>query len=105
MNKQGSKLKDKLSTGLIIGIIAPVLGFCIYGMLWAWYFNKSFAYFYSDVFVAIPTFRSSILTLSLVFNLVPFFILLNRKKYRIARGILMAVFIYIPFVVYFRFFN
>lgn len=91
--------------GVAIGVVSPVVGFFIYGLLWSWYFSKPFMYFLDDVFIGIPTFRSSILTLSLVFNLVPFFYLIRTHRYKTARGVILAVFLYIPFVVYFRFFN
>lgn len=99
------KKHDDQKLGLLIGALSPVVGFFIYGAGWAWYFAKPFSYFLYDVFLAVPAWRSSIITLSLVFNLVPFFFFIRTNRNKTARGILLAVFLYIPFVVYFRFFN
>lgn len=97
------KKNDSLPLGLIIGLIAPVLGFIIYGLLWSWYFNKTFSYFVYDVFLGIPAFQSSIVALSLIFNLIPFFIFLRKERYKSGRGVLLALFIYVPVVLYLRF--
>lgn len=89
--------------GLILGLIGPFFGFLIYGLLWSLYFKKPFAYFVEDVFLGISEFQSSIVALSLLFNLVPFFIFLRKDRYKSARGVLLALFIYVPIVLYLRF--
>jgi len=95
---------DKMWIGILIGLIMPVLGFLIYGWYWSWKFFRTFSYFVNDVFIGTPTFRSSILSLSLLINLLPFFIFLRTDRYKSARGVMAAVFLYVPFVIYFRFY-
>ena len=90
--------------GLLIGLISPVLGFVIYGFLWSAYFNKPFDHFVNNIFLGVDAFQSSIVALSLVFNLVPFFIFLRSDRYLSGRGVLLALFIYVPLVIYLRFF-
>jgi hypothetical protein len=97
------KKKDSNARGLFFGMLSPVLGFFIYGFYWAWKFNKSFGYFFHDIFMGTPAYKSSILSLSLLVNLIPFFIFLRTDRNKSARGVLLAVFIYVPFVVYYRF--
>ncbi len=99
-----SKRFDKTSLGFVVGLILPIFGFLIYGLYWSWKFFRPFSYFINDVFLGTPTFRSSILSISLLINLVPFFIFLRTNRNKGARGVLAAVFVYVPFVVYFRFF-
>ncbi|NEN22179.1 hypothetical protein G3O08_01510 [Cryomorpha ignava] len=99
-----SKRFDKTAIGFVIGLILPVIGFVIYGVYWSWKFFRTFSYFVNDVFLGTPTFRSSILSLSLLINLIPFFIFLKTDRNKSARGVLAAVFVYVPFVVYFKFF-
>lgn len=94
---------DKTWIGILIGLILPVFGFLIYGWYWSWKFFRPFSYFVNDVFIGTPTFRSSILSLSLLINLVPFFIFLRTDRYKSARGVIAAVFLYVPFVIYYRF--
>ena len=99
-----TKKGDSLIIGLVTGLLSPVFGFVVYGFLWSLYFDKAFAYFVDDIFIGVEVFRSSIVALSLIFNLVPFFLFLRRDSYRSARGVLLALFIYVPFVIYLRFY-
>lgn len=89
--------------GLLIGLLSPIIGFIIYGGYWSWNFNKTFSYFVNDVFIGMPIFRSSILSLSIVINLVPFLLFLRQERYKAARGVLAAIFVFVPFVIYFKF--
>lgn len=98
-----SRSFDKLPIGLILGVLTPVFGFVCYGIFWAIRFNKSFQYFAVDLFVGVPAFRSSIISLSLLFNLIPFLIFIRTERYKSARGVLMGVFLYVPIVVYYYF--
>lgn len=98
-----SKSLDKLPLGFLIGLIMPVIGFICYGIFWAIRFNKTFEYFAVDLFIGVPAFRSSILSLALLFNLLPFLIFIRSERYKSARGVLLAVFAYVPFVVYYYF--
>lgn len=104
MNSKNAKTFDKMAIGFVMGLILPFFGFMIYGVYWSWKFYRTFSYFVNDVFLGTPMFRSSIMALSLLINLVPFFIFLKTDRNRSARGILAAVFVYVPFVVYFKFF-
>jgi len=98
-----SKSFDKLPIGLVIGLFMPVIGFICYGIFWALRFNKTFEYFAVDLFIGVPSFRSSILSLALLFNLLPFLIFIRTERYKSARGVLLSVFAYVPFVVYYYF--
>lgn len=89
--------------GLLIGLLSPVIGFCIYGLYWSWSYGRTFSYFVNDIFIGMPIHRSSILVLSLLINLVPFLLFLRQERYKAVRGIMAAIFIYAPFVVYFKF--
>lgn len=97
------KSKDNTRLGFIIGLIGPWIGFCIYGVFWAYRFNKTFTYFATDVFLGVPSFRSSILAICLLFNLIPFLFFIRTDRNLSARGVLAAVFLYAPIVIYFYF--
>lgn len=98
-----SKRYNTVKFGLLMGLIGPVIGFIIYGLYWSWNFQKTFAYFVNDLFIGTPDLRSSILSLSLLMNLVPFFVFLKTDRFKGARGVMLAVFLYVPFVLYFKF--
>jgi len=92
--------KDDVITGFVIGIIAPVLAFLIY------YYAKFSAYSLSEMFRYIVTLRllSPLISLSLVANLLSFFIFIWMKADRSAKGVLLATFVYgtvIVFLIYF----
>ena len=98
------KKYDNLPLGLGLGLVSPVVGFVAYGFLWSIYFDKAFSYFVEGIFLGGKDFQSSIVALSLIFTLVPFFVFLRSDRYVSGRGVLMALFIYVPLVLYLRFF-
>jgi len=98
------KKYDSLPLGLIIGLLSPVVGFVVYGLLWSIYFEKPFGYFVQGIFLGVKEFQSSIVALSLIFMLVPFFIFMRSDRFYSGRGVLTALFIYVPVVLYLRFF-
>jgi hypothetical protein len=95
---------NKVGFGFLLGILFPFLGFILYGSYWAWNFNKSLAYFVNDIFLGVSTFRSSIMALALIANLIPFLFFIRKDWNQAARGVLAAVFVFVPFIVYFRFY-
>lgn len=97
------KKYDDMRLGMVVGLLAPLLGFLIYGLGWAAYFHRSLDYFINHVFLGISEMQSPIVSLSLLINLVPFFIFLRTKRYRSAQGVLAGLFIYVPVVLYLRF--
>lgn len=99
-----TKKYDSLKIGLLIGLLGPFAGFIIYGLGWSLYFNRTLDYFINDVFLGMSSFQSPIVSLSLLFNLIPFFLFLKSSRMKSARGVLMAIFIYVPVVVYLKFF-
>ncbi len=90
--------------GITLGMLSPVLGFVLYGLFWGHYNNRTFSYFVNDIFFGTPVFQSSIVSLSLLINLLPFFLFIRKERYHSARGVLAALFIYVPLVIYLRFY-
>jgi hypothetical protein len=95
---------DVLWVGLVAGLLSPVLGFVVFGALWTYYNGFRFSYFVNDIFLNKPEFQSAILSVSLLMNLAPFFFAIQKHQYYFARGVLMALFIYVPVVIYLRFY-
>lgn len=92
---------DKLWVGLALGILGPFIGFYIYSLIK--FPQYSFSW-YLEFFMSVEVYQSSIMSLSLLFNLLLFFVFIYTNTNRAARGVLMATLIFAPFVVYFRFF-
>ena len=83
--------KDSISLGILIGIIAPVLGFLVYK------FIKFRMFSLSDMFGFMrqnPSQVTAAVILSLLANLVALTIFLNKKIDRTAKGIFFVTCVY-----------
>lgn len=95
---------NKFQTGLIFGLIGPVIGFLIYGFYYAVNFRVSLSYFINYVFLGTKGYQSPIASLSLLFNLITFLLFLRFNLEEGARGILMGTAIYVPLVIFLFFY-
>lgn len=91
---------NHLYVGLLAGLIGPVLGFFLFYLIM--FSHKPFYGFVRMIMNNSDT-HAGIISVSLVFNLVFFFVALRNDWYNAARGVIMAMFIYAPFVVYFKY--
>jgi hypothetical protein len=91
--------------GLGLGLIGPFFGLIIFGLLWSWYYGRTFQFFLSDIVLQFKAVQAPVLSLSLVFNLILFLIFIKFDHYKTARGILGATFIYVPIMFYLKFFR
>lgn len=90
---------DSLKLGTIMGLIVPALGFLIF---YLWSFSKvSLSYFvqYAIQIEAV----SKVLSLSLLPNLLVFFLYIRKNYYFTARGILLSTFIWTLAIVLVKF--
>ena len=95
---------NKLSIGLLVGLIGPMIGLMIYGLYYSGTNDVSLGYFLNNFFFGNRMLVAPILSLSLLFNILPFYFFLNRQHYIAGRGILLSFFLYAIVIVYFRFF-
>jgi hypothetical protein len=94
---------DKLNTilaGLVAGIIGPWIGAFVFYLVM---FNQKPLASFIHVVLASNSAQSSLISVSLIFNLIFFFLALNKDWYQAARGVIFGVFIYAPFVIYFKY--
>ncbi|MEZ4722881.1 MAG: hypothetical protein R2813_13490 [Flavobacteriales bacterium] len=91
---------DHLYVGFAFGMIGPVLGFMLFYLIM--FNHKPFSGFLQMILNNSDT-HAGIISVSLVFNLIFFFIALRNDWYNAARGVIMAMFVYAPFVVYFKY--
>ena len=91
---------NKLWVGLIAGLTGPVFGFIAFYLIAA--SDRSFMGFVKMISNNSST-HSGIISICLIFNLVFFYIALRKDFYRAAQGVIMATFLYAPFVVYFQY--
>jgi hypothetical protein len=85
--------------GTAIGFISPVVFLPIVLFILALINDYPFSFFW-DQFVAYPEFTSKYISLALISNLMWFYIFLNKEEYQISRGIIFAMFCFIPYMIY-----
>ncbi len=95
---------DKTSTGVIAGVIGPFFGFLLYSWYFTWKYSQTFSFFVNSIILGPGGAQAEVISLSLIFNLLLFFLCLQYNMNRAARGILGAMFIYALIIIYFKFF-
>ena len=96
---------DKIGVGVLVGLAGGFIGFLIYGLYYSFSHHIDLTDFVNRVFLGNKILRAPILSLSILFNIIPFYILLNKKYYKGARGVMLSVFIFAIAIVYYRFFS
>ena len=87
---------DSTSTGLIAGLMAPLLGFFAYGILYVSVIRPhlDMQFYIYDIFLGTRRYQAPIISLSLIANLVLFFLFDRRDMHLAMRGVITATFLY-----------
>lgn len=93
---------NKVYYGVIYGIIGPFLGFWIYYLMA--FSERNSPGGFIQLFLNTSEIQSKILSLALIFNLAMFFVFLKFDFRSTALGILYATFVYVPVILYLKFF-
>ncbi len=94
------KRYDKLLTGAIAGLIGPFFGFLIFYLIM---FNDRSLGAFKEMIMNNSSTQAPLMAVCLVFNLIFFFLALRKNWYRTAQGVIMAMFIYAPLVIYLKY--
>jgi hypothetical protein len=97
------KLTREHGLGILIGLISPIIFIPIVIFLFSWIQNHTFGRLWSD-FKGFNVMQVKVITVSLISNLIWFYIFLNKEKYNIGRGIIVAMILYAPYILYIKFF-
>lgn len=89
--------------GMVLGIVTPLLVVPLVILILSFFQNYDFAYLWKKLKLS-DRFQIRILTLSLIANLVWFYIFLNREKWNIARGVIYGTIAFAPYIIYVKFF-
>jgi hypothetical protein len=95
-------LKNKFLPGLLLGILFPLIGFCLIYIFW-FYDNIGFIPFIKMIMIRKDT-LSGVLSLSLILNLPVFFLNIWSKREEVARGIIFATMLFGVVIIYLKFF-
>ena len=87
---------DSRRTGFIAGLLAAVLGFLAYGLIYTTAIRPMYdmAWFVNDMFLGTLKYTSSILSLSLIANAFLFFWFDRKDAHRSMRGVILAMLVY-----------
>jgi len=98
MNK--NKICDHTITGIISGLLAPIIGF--YFFKWSFFNYFDNAGFFNHLLG--NNLLSPVISISLICNAAAFFFCINRNWLYTGRGIILATFVYGLLIVYLKFF-
>jgi len=89
--------------GLIIGLISPLIFIPLVILLLSWIENFQFSQLMSK-FMSASIVRSKIISIAIISNLIWFYLSLNREKWGLAMGIIVATILFLPYILYVNFF-
>ena len=89
--------------GVLLGLITPLLFIPLVLILIAWMQDYYLTQLWHKFTLNTP-YRIKILTISILGNLIWFYLFLNKERYKTAMGIIVASILYAPYIVYLKFF-
>ena len=92
---------DSLGAGVLLGLVAPLLGFFGYAAIYVGAIRPhlDIPFFVNDLFLGTREYQAPVLTLSLFANLALFFTLDRWSLYKAMRGVIGATFVYAVAIV------
>ncbi len=92
---------DSQLLGFVLGMLAPVLGFFVYGGIYVtairpWY---DISWFVNDLFLGTSEFRTRIVSISLIADAFLFFLFDRMGKQKTMRGVILAMLVYALYIV------
>ena len=91
--------------GVLMGLLGTGVGLGLLTVWWCTANDMSYRFFIEEVFLRGQLYQDSILTLSILFNVLIFYILLRFDRLQWARGVLTVVLISVPLVVWLQYKN
>ncbi len=96
---------DNVRWGVIGGLIGAILSFLLLFLItYLRAQTPDLAHFFHHIFMNTRAYTSGILSFCLVLDVPIFFMALRWDLERFAKGVLMVFFVFLPFIIYFRFF-
>lgn len=90
---------DNMVVGILAGLVGGVLGLLVYHLIVSLFHKTDILY----AFINYPSQRAPILSVSILLNLLVFFIFIWSKMYKGGRGVILSMFIYGILIVYYKF--
>jgi hypothetical protein len=91
---------DKVWVGFVLGLFGAVLGFSVFGMYWCKVNHQEFGYFVKDVFLGTSYFQDKIVTISILIDVLMFYLFMRKNWLQLCKGILAVVILAVPVAIY-----
>jgi hypothetical protein len=91
---------DRVWVGMLVGILGALLGFGIFGLIWAQVNNTDFTFFVEEIFLGMSFYQDKIVTISMLVDVILFAIFLKYHYYRLCKGLVAVMLISVPFIIY-----
>lgn len=88
--------------GLLIGFLGPMIYIPATIFIMSKVHNTYFDVYW-HMFTSLKSTQGKFISLSIIPNLVWFYIFLNKEKYPVAMGIILGSFLYLPYIIYINF--
>ncbi len=89
--------------GLLIGIITPLVFIPVVIFVITWLQNYYFEQLWHK-FTLNNQYHIKIITISIISNLIWFYFFLNKERFNIAMGVILATIAFAPYILYIKFF-
>jgi hypothetical protein len=91
---------DKVWVGLVLGIIAPLIVFTFYYLI-----NYNYMKISNFInYLRMGDTYTPLVSLCVLANLLPFYLMINKEKYQGTKGVLGATFIWAALIIFLKFF-
>lgn len=92
---------DSIATGVVLGLLAPVLGFVAYGAIYVTAIrpHHDFRWFVEELFLGTDEFRTRIVSISLIADAALFFAFDRLRMHKAMRGVIFAMLAYGAYIV------
>lgn len=94
--------KDHMK-GMLIGMITPLVFIPLVLLFISWMQGYYFERLWTE-FNYRTSYQIKIITISIISNLIWFYVFLNKEKWNYAMGVILGSLLYAPYVVYIKFF-
>ena len=91
---------DHVLWGIAAGILGACFGFLIFGMFIAAVQDVTFGRFIETLVEVTDTFHDKLVTVSILIDVLIFFIMIRKEYYEFCKGILAVVIVSVPVAVY-----
>lgn len=100
MGNQMKKRFDTFLFGVLAAVLGAALGFFLFGLFIAEFNGVSFGRFLETLVNGTDYFHDKLVTVSILFDVILFFVMIRKEYYHFCKGILAVVILSVPVAVY-----